>query len=162
MLNHDVLNEYQYRAVMTAIYPRQYSVAYPALGLIGELNELIDAVIDGDLDRIIKEAGDTCWYIANLSNDIGLEMSAIVCKPSTPLPSVKNIGVFCEKVKKYVRDSAEEKRADIIDFVSEALSAVVTICEDYCIPFNLVLTTNLDKLQSRKERGTLTGDGDNR
>lgn len=156
------LNDYQQAAVITAIYPRQYAVVYPALGLIGELNELMDAVIDGEMDRIIKEAGDTCWYIANLSNDIGLEMSDIVCKPSTPLPSVKNIGVFCEKVKKYVRDGAEEKRADIIDFVSEALSSVITVCHDHCIPFDLVLTTNIKKLQSRKERGTLTGDGDNR
>jgi len=156
------LNDYQQAAVSTAIYPRKYAVVYPSLGLIGELNELMDAVIDGEMDRIIKEAGDTCWYIANLSNDIGLEMSDITRKPSTPLPSVKNIGVFCEKVKKYVRDGAEEKRADIVEFISDALSAVITVCHDHCIPFDLVLSTNIAKLQSRKERGTLTGDGDNR
>jgi len=69
------LRTYQLEAIKTAVYPTQYKVAYPMLGLIGEIGEFKEAIISNDKDRIIKEAGDCCWYAATLAFDLGLHLS---------------------------------------------------------------------------------------
>ena len=103
------LNEYQKRARITAIYPKELKVIYPALGLAGEAGEVcekIKKVMRGDLAeeiksnkqsvskwfdnagklqresnaRIGKELGDVLWYVANLATDLGLDLDDIATK----------------------------------------------------------------------------------
>ncbi len=108
------LNEYQKKAIITAIYPEKYKIIYAALGLGNESGEVLGKVKkwmrgdDGEGDMSEKrrellkgELGDVLWYLSVLANDLNLSM---------------------EEVAKY----------------------------------------NLDKLQSRKNRGVLKGDGDER
>ena len=82
------LNEYQQKALETAIYPEQYKVIYPALGLTGEAGEVADKVKkvirdnDGTLTdekklELAKEIGDVLWYIATFSQDIGYTLEDI-------------------------------------------------------------------------------------
>lgn len=83
------LNEYQKAARATAVYPREYGVIYPAMGLAGEAGEAVEkvkkAVRKGgasyrdvlDKEGLVKELGDVLWYIANLASDIGTTMEAI-------------------------------------------------------------------------------------
>lgn len=106
------LNEYQKRALETAIYPIGSKIVYPTLGLTGEAGEVADKVKkvirdnDGDFSaekrlEIAQEVGDVLWYVANLASDLGY--------------TLKEIGEM-----------------------------------------------NIKKLSSRKERGVLKGNGDNR
>lgn len=106
------LNEYQRCARDTAIYPDDYAVIYPALGLAGESGEFADyvkkairdddGVITGERRMmLVKELGDILWYAANAAHDLGYTLDEIA-------------------------------------------------------------KLNLDKLYSRKERGVLAGDGDDR
>ena len=103
------MNEYQRRARITAIYPKELKVIYPALGLAGEAGEVcekIKKVMRGDLAeeiksnkqsvskwfdnagklqresnaRIGKELGDVLWYVANLATDLGLDLDDIATK----------------------------------------------------------------------------------
>ena len=100
-------NEYQEEASKTAIYPEQYNIVYPALGLAGEAGEVAEKVKkhirDGvlNVDDLKKELGDVLWYLAAIASDLGLNL----------------------------------------DDVAES---------------------NLKKLRSRKERGVISGSGDNR
>lgn len=63
-------DEYQRRARETAIYPREYAVVYPALGLAGEAGEVCEKIKKGirdhggefDRDALKKEIGDCMWY----------------------------------------------------------------------------------------------------
>lgn len=83
------LDEYQEKASKTAIYPKNYELIYPALGLAGEAGEVANKVkkfIRDGADQetfelkkleIAKELGDVLWYIAALSNDLGVKLSAI-------------------------------------------------------------------------------------
>ena len=79
-------NEYQKIARSTAVYPEEYKVVYPALGLCGEAGEVADKIkktIRGDssLDEvtgdIAMELGDVLWYVATLANDLGVELEDI-------------------------------------------------------------------------------------
>lgn len=80
------LNEYQGKALETAIYPMP--IIYPALGLCGESGEVADKVkkvirdnnsefTDEKKAEIAKEIGDVLWYCATLSNDIGYTLDEI-------------------------------------------------------------------------------------
>jgi NTP pyrophosphatase (non-canonical NTP hydrolase) len=108
------LNEYQKKAITTALYPEKYKVIYPALGLGNESGEVLGKIkkwLRGDdgvevmsterKEAIQGELGDVLWYLAVLANDLGVSLE----------------------------DIAQE---------------------------------NIEKLQSRKERGILKGDGDKR
>lgn len=75
--------EYQKKAISTAIYPEKYRIIYPTLGLCGEAGEVAEkvkkSIRDGiDIyEDIVKELGDVLWYIANLSYDLGISLDHI-------------------------------------------------------------------------------------
>ena len=90
------LNEYQQRALETAVYPSEFKVIYPSLGLTGEAGEVSDKVkkvlrdtelvrdskgaiyIPADkCEQIAMELGDVCWYIATLAHDLGYTLQEI-------------------------------------------------------------------------------------
>lgn len=106
------VNEYQKMALETAVYPKEFKIVYPALGLNGEAGEVAEKVkkvlrdnnctfTEEKKKEIAKELGDAQWYIAVCANDIGYTLEEI-----------------CQM--------------------------------------------NYDKLKSRQQRGTLSGNGDNR
>ena len=82
------LNEYQQFALETAIYPKEYNVIYPALGLAGEAGEVVDKVKkvirDNDsnftpyeCEKIAMEIGDVLWCCAVLADRIGYRLDTI-------------------------------------------------------------------------------------
>ena len=83
------LNEYQQKALETAVYPEQYRIIYPALGLNGEAGEVADKVKkvirdneasfedDERKQALALELGDVLWYIATLANDLGFSLEDI-------------------------------------------------------------------------------------
>ena len=48
------INDYQLAALETAVYPEQYQIIYPALGMNGEAGEVADKV-----KKIIRDNGCT-------------------------------------------------------------------------------------------------------
>tara|TARA_R110000824_G_scaffold2558_2_gene11731 strand:+ start:15125 stop:15466 length:342 start_codon:yes stop_codon:yes gene_type:complete len=75
-------------------------------------------------------------------------------------------GEVCEKVKKIMRDKGGVlSEADALE-ISKELGDVLWYLSAIACEINVALSTvaedNIDKLQSRKERGRLQGSGDNR
>ncbi len=82
------LNDYQKKALETAVYPQDKKIIYPTLGLTGEAGEVADKVkkVIRDNDQVFDaehkkaiamELGDVLWYVATLASDLGYSLEEI-------------------------------------------------------------------------------------
>lgn len=75
-------------------------------------------------------------------------------------------GEVAEKVKKMHRDNDGELsipiREDLILELGNVMWYVAMLANEIDVDLSTVLENNIEKLNSRKERGTLKGSGDNR
>jgi NTP pyrophosphatase (non-canonical NTP hydrolase) len=85
------LNEYQDKAMSTAVYPGQNSpqgFIYTALGLNGEAGEVAEHAKkllrddNGEITperrpKILKELGDQLWYIAACARELGFTLEEV-------------------------------------------------------------------------------------
>lgn len=97
------LDEYQQRAMQTAIYPHPHVLPiYPALGLCGEAGEvaeklkkmLRDGVTPEKSHALANELGDVLWYLAALASDLGFDLSDIAVMNLEKLESRKQRDVI--------------------------------------------------------------------
>jgi NTP pyrophosphatase (non-canonical NTP hydrolase) len=130
------LSEYQAAAVKTAIYREK--ITYPTLGLSAEVGELAEKVID-------VECPTTQQDVLKLSSHTGL---------------VSN------QVKKILRDDngilSPGRKAAIASEIGDICWYIAALAHDIGVDLGDVAQENLNKLASRQERGTISGDGDNR
>lgn len=75
-------------------------------------------------------------------------------------------GEIAEKVKKIIRDKnglvSDEDKKELAKEIGDVLWYLAVFAEDLGMSLDDIAATNLDKLQSRKQRGVLGGSGDNR
>lgn len=75
-------------------------------------------------------------------------------------------GEVAEKIKKVIRDNngvvSEERREEIKKELGDVLWYMAQLATELGLDLDDVAQTNIAKLMSRLERGTLSGDGDNR
>jgi NTP pyrophosphatase (non-canonical NTP hydrolase) len=99
------LSEYQRRSRVTAQYPRDAWLAYPALGLAGEAGEVAEhakkAIRDDDgivgeerRAKMAKELGDVLWYVAQLASELDLDLDEIAAQNLEKLLSRQRRGVL--------------------------------------------------------------------
>jgi NTP pyrophosphatase (non-canonical NTP hydrolase) len=117
LLNTLSFNEYQEKAVSTAIYPpcavSPNSVGesnggewiYPLIGLCGEVGEVAEKVKkiirdkhgfveDADREAIGKEIGDVLWYLAALCKEFNLNLQDVAQKNLDKLADRKARGTL--------------------------------------------------------------------
>jgi NTP pyrophosphatase (non-canonical NTP hydrolase) len=73
-------------------------------------------------------------------------------------------GEVAEKVKKIIRDnkSIVDEREDIAKELGDVLWYVAAVARDIGFKLEAIAEMNIEKLESRKERGVIQGNGDNR
>jgi NTP pyrophosphatase (non-canonical NTP hydrolase) len=75
-------------------------------------------------------------------------------------------GEIANKIKKVIRDSkgelSEDLKKDLVKECGDTLWYLSQLIRELDGDFGDVAQANIDKLQSRKERGVLKGSGDNR
>lgn len=69
-------------------------------------------------------------------------------------------GEVSGKVKKVLRDGADPYT--VRDELGDVLYYVAALASELGLPLSEIARSNMEKLQSRKERGVLQGNGDNR
>lgn len=94
------MDEYQDKAEEFALYPADWGIFYPVMGLTGEAGEVADKIkklARGDTKltpeyraEICKEMGDVLWYLANLAGDLGLTLSMVAEMNLEKLETRKN------------------------------------------------------------------------
>lgn len=79
---------------------------------------------------------------------------------------VGEAGELANKVKKVIRDDggvlSEDKRKDLLKEAGDVTWYLASLFTELKESFGNAAQNNIDKLFSRKERGTLGGSGDNR
>jgi NTP pyrophosphatase (non-canonical NTP hydrolase) len=82
-------NEYQNKAIKTAIYPdKGNNFTYTVLGLTGEAGEVADkykkvirdssgVMSPAQREELIKELGDVLWYIANCCQELRINLDDV-------------------------------------------------------------------------------------
>ena len=102
------LNDYQDKAITTAVFPKQHALAYLALGLSGEAAEVankVKKILRGDhdhdpiaaeeaLDAIAYELGDVLWYIAVLASELDSPLAAIAQSNLDKLAARADLGTI--------------------------------------------------------------------
>lgn len=102
-----LFDAYQGWTKSTAVYPdadegRVLAVVYTALGLAGEAGEIANKakklLRDGDSFKlrndIRDELGDVLWYLARLTDELGVELSNVAHNNREKLESRKDRGVI--------------------------------------------------------------------
>jgi len=162
---------------------------YPALGLCGEIGEALDKVqhVD-DAEAITGELGDVLWYVVNTALDLDITIPSVIdsiilggteCQTfdqlqgrflaldaSCFLAFVVYAGRIAEIAKKSIRDTngsvSDEKVQIIRENLGYILLGITRFADMYSVPLQAVAQANINKLFSRRDRGVLSGDGDNR
>ena len=143
---------YQEEAHKFASYEHR---AYPYLGLQEEIGELIGKVAKSfrgdkelDLEDLKKEAGDCFWMASEIDID-------------------NNDNILTEAYEAWDEykghDACEIKEDEFIEFLcshEHPMTKALTIMFRYGLDLEEILQMNIDKLQSRLERGVIRGDVD--
>ncbi len=97
------LYEYQMKALRTAVYPKKYTISYPALGLAEEAGEVAGKIakmmrdeisIADQKEKIETEMGDVLWMLAALAHDCGLSLQTIAEKNLEKLSARQQAGTL--------------------------------------------------------------------
>lgn len=169
----------------TAIYPGALEgglpeLAYLSLGLAGEAGEIAEKmskVWSGDATPIEAEMGDVYWYLVRLTD--ALQANPVRLDAYAKIPAIEgltwtrltrcalllsaNAGEIANKVKKLMRDGdSVGRREKIVDLLPSVYGIMSMMADELKVSQFAILAANKAKLTSRKERGKLSGDGDNR
>ena len=98
-------NEYQEKAMETAIFPKEKALEYCTLGLVSEAGEVAGKVKKiirdkggvlsvADKDAIMAEVSDVFWYCATLLDALGYCMDEVAEYNLAKLASRKERGVI--------------------------------------------------------------------
>ncbi len=101
------INEYQKKALTTAMYKDEHRIIYPALGLGEESGEVLGKIkkwlrgddgeggISSERKQALKEElGDVLWYVAVLARDLDIGLEDIAQTNLDKLQSRKARGVI--------------------------------------------------------------------
>ena len=156
-------DEYQEAAKFTAAGPnRQDRAIY---GFYGEWHEMLAATAN-----LRNEQGDVAWYLAEIATthdqslqsciDFYEELVAVDGAPAI------NMSTLAEARKKHLRGDARYQGQAYLDVIAMGVGygwkqLMKQIVDAGFDPAH-VLGSNILRLRSRKERGVINGDGDNR
>lgn len=140
--------------------PSARNVKYLSLGLWGEVGELASLVAksirdETELDKtaVAKELGDLMWFVAAsaMFMDAGDDFTTLIKDAEV----IDNARTLVEEAEAVLDATIRTDFLDLFD-------SVATLAHGVGYTLDEVLEMNLAKLQSRRDRGKITGSGDDR
>lgn len=133
------------------------------LGMVGELHELHDAIYENK-NKVIDEAGDVLWYMANFCHAYFLDFNEIVKRANLfglEYPYMDNtkgimvalyndVSQLAELAKKrafYTHKTIEDEQ--FISLLVDVGIELYAILEDYEVTLEQAMQANIDKLAVR-------------
>ena len=181
---------YQDKTAETANYPSENGANYCMEGFVGEVGEIADKLkklMRGDTetstDDVLAEVGDALWYSARLAYETGFDdLDGITLRKLSLRKSMwvnmrsGQMKAACWREEATIRlghlqemfrsmilyPQNEAFRFRFIGLLGDVIYCLAQIAHVFCSTLNKVALMNLEKLKSRKERGTIQGNGDNR
>lgn len=173
-------------------YDKDITMIYPALGLVGECGEVSEKIkklyrddngklTDARKKAINKELGDCCWYLSNLCSDTDFDLQ--VCYemkspsqtqrvrlmewPQLVLHMHRCAYVIAESLESWYYDydcrlGERSRFVSIAHNVTKVLVCIEELAFRCDCTLEDIYISNIEKLLSRKERGKIKGDGDDR
>lgn len=152
---------------------RPFPPLYFMVGLVEEVAELCEELEKQQQqqdEQVIAEMGDVLWYVFALCNTLQ-DVHPVTKKeadflvnnnPSCSSPCsilLSTVGSLCGSLKKWSRGDKtwEEFQPRIQNQVSSLMSVLSSLCS-----LKAAMESNIAKIQGRRDRGTLRGDGSNR
>lgn len=135
------IKEYQEKAGQTAVYDSWYK---SFMEKFGHTKEVVPVEMFDEIERVFKML-HTCYAVLGL---------------------VGEAGELANKIKKVIRDNngvmSDEKLKEIGKELGDTCWYQSALARELGLEMDDIAKENLEKLFSRKERGVLKGDGDNR
>lgn len=162
------IKEFAEKSLDTMLYPTdKEKVSCLTLGLIEEYDEVQYELGKGDVGTttLISEIGDFAFYVYALGYHFGYlpseRFTGEVIEYEVHIPKL------CKLIKKSIRDTNWQiegsKRLDTFRYLMDVFhSTILDWCEMYELNLSDILSYNVEKLQDRKKRNVITGDGNNR
>lgn len=173
------LKEYQKLAYKYAKYPAEVKGVYNALQIANELSEvagkLIKSLRDGMNNQLKKdiadEIGDVLWHMAGLCSDCDKKIFVPFYVEEYPF-KINDISEIVNKISETshniiccVNKQIKDNRGQDYIYYDNALdiwSILNFLISQLGFNLNDILQNNLDKLESRFQRGVIGGSGDKR
>ena len=140
--------------------PSARNVKYLSLGLWGEVGELASLVAksirdETELDKtaVAKELGDVIWFVAS---------SAMFMDAGDDFTTLLNDAEVSDNDRTLIEEAEAVLDATIRTDFLDLFDSIATLAHKLGYTLDEVLEMNLAKLQSRRDRGKITGSGDDR
>jgi NTP pyrophosphatase (non-canonical NTP hydrolase) len=171
-------HEYAEWTDTTSVYLMKNEKMYICLGLISEYGEVIGKLAKfyrGDKTKfetkvaMADELGDVCWFVARIAKNLldEYDMKNLRLNKSDCVGGFNTLFEDCLYYSKYAHNTALTILMD--DSYGLNFFTIQTLLDDLsslaaCLDKDLseILSQNMVKLESRKMRGKIQGDGDNR
>ncbi len=139
-------------------------------GFAGESGEIAEEILAGNKENLVKEMGDFFYYWLRL-NQVMYNPIEVLAVPPTAAPGVlvsdlclefhQNVGKVCEYLKKMIT-------ADIFDVstfnnhMQKCFTTFALLAHTQNYTLEEIMRSNREKIESRIQRGTLFGNGNDR
>lgn len=114
-----------------------------------------------NINQYQQFAASTALYAERLPATVE-ECHDLLRKSYVSLGAAGEIGEVANKIKKSIRDGNPIDRQDLKKELGDILWYVSQLATEYGLVLEDVIDSNVAKLSSRKNRGTLRGSGDDR
>lgn len=162
-------NEYQELTATTDIRNKTATVNLRLMcsicGILEEIEELEDAAWDLSVNEVfndinvLSECSDVLWYIASIGIETGITMEELLLRK---LPIDNKFTNPAKILKKTYRDfngnMPDMYKEQLWDYLAFILQRILPAYAD----IEQAMIYNINKLQDRKNRGTIRGEGDTR